>query len=108
MPRLINNYTRLKACNLEHEMSNTAALSVLVRKLLIQEAVDWQKHLATKDQETQAKPFPIFMLWLEEAGKSWELMAASGTGAKSKGANAQVHHSFFNDSEETDFAKQGR
>ena len=36
---LVNNYTRLSACDLQHEMSNTAALGVLVRKLPIQEAV---------------------------------------------------------------------
>ena len=36
---LTNNYTRLKAAELDHEMSNTAALAVLVRKLPIQEAV---------------------------------------------------------------------
>ena len=30
---LTNNHTRLKACNLDHEMSNTAALSVIIRKL---------------------------------------------------------------------------
>ena len=52
---LVNNFTRLKACKLEHEMSNTAALSVLVRKFPIQEAVDWQKHLAKQSREVQAK-----------------------------------------------------
>ena len=36
---LVNNYTRLKACNLDHEMSNTAALGVLVRKFPLHEAV---------------------------------------------------------------------
>ena len=34
---LTNNYTRLKACNLDHEMSNTAALGVIVRKLPLHE-----------------------------------------------------------------------
>ena len=46
---LINNYTRLKACGLDHEMSNTAALSVIVRKLPITEAVEWQRYLAKQD-----------------------------------------------------------
>ena len=36
---LENNYTRLKASKLDHEMSNTAALAVLVRKFPIQEVV---------------------------------------------------------------------
>ena len=92
---LTNNYTRLKACDLEHEMSNTAALGVLVRKLPIQEAVKWQEFLAEQDAPSQTKPFPSFMQWLEKAGASWELLAASGTGAKSKGGTTQVHHSFF-------------
>ena len=67
---LVNNFTRLKACDLEHELSNTAALSVLVRKLPIQEAVEWQRYLAKKDRTIQSKPFPAFLEWLEEAGKS--------------------------------------
>ena len=93
---LVNNFTRLTACGLEHEMSNTAALSVLIRKLPIQEAVEWQRYLAKKTREEQAKPFPSFLSWLEEAGASWELMASSGTGIKGKGGT-QVHHSFFSE-----------
>ena len=105
---LINNHTRLKSCNLEHEMSNTAALSVLVRKLPIQEAVKWPEHLAVKEKSEQSKPFPHFMEWLEKAGNSWELLAAAGMGSKTKGVNAQVHHSFFNDGEEVDNSKAGK
>ena len=104
---LVNNFTRLKASNLEHEMSNTAALSVLVRKLPIQEAVEWQRYLAKKDQSDQAKPFPSFMAWLEEAGNSWELMAASGTGSKGK-AGTQVHHSFFSEEDHASVEKSDK
>ena len=99
---LVNNYTRLKACGLDHEMSNTAALSVIVRKLPITEAVEWQRYLAKQDREKQAKPFPSFMDWLAEAGDSWELMAASGTGTKGKSGSTQVQHSFFGESETVD------
>ena len=88
-------------------MSNTAALGVLVRKLPIQEAVDWQKFLSKKDKEVQAKPFAAFMEWLAEAGASWELLAASGTGAKGK-SGAQVHFSFYNDGEDADPTKQAK
>ena len=105
---LVNNFTRLKACDLDHELSNTAALGVLVRKLPIQEAVDWQKYLAKKDRTDQAKPFPSFLSWLEEAGAYWELLAASGTGVKGKGGATQVHHSFFNDGEEAESSKQSK
>ena len=105
---LINNFTRLKACNLDHEMSNTAAMGVIVRKLPIQEAVEWQRYLAKQDKAVQAKPFAVFMKWLEEEGASWELMAASGTGVKGKGGTTQVHHSFFGDSEEIPPSKQDK
>ena len=104
---LVNNFTRLKACDLDHEMSNTAALSVLVRKLPIQEAVEWQRYLAKKDRTIQAKPFPVFLSWLEEAGSSWELMAASGTGVKGK-SGVQVHHSFFNEEMGNDSDKSSK
>ena len=88
---LVNNYTRLKACKLDHEMSNTAALGALVRKFPIQEAVKWQEYLAKQERDVQARPFPSFMLWLEDAGASWEPLAASGTGVKGKAGTAQVH-----------------
>ena len=96
---LVNNHTRLKACGLEHEMSNTAALGVLVRKLPIQEAVKWQEFLSEKPKAEQAKPFPFFIEWLGKAGASWELLSAAGTGVESKGGNSQVHHSFFGEEE---------
>ena len=99
---LTNNHARLKACKLEHELSNTAALSVLIRKLSIQEVVKWKEYLATKDEADQTKPFPIFMEWLKIAGASWELLAASGTGIKSKSGSTSVHHPFFGDEVETD------
>ena len=54
---LVNNYTRLKACKLEHEMSNTAALSALVRKFPIQEAVKWQEDLAGKIRKVKRDLF---------------------------------------------------
>ena len=71
---LVNNYTRLKACGLDHEMSNTAAMGVLVRKFPIQEAIKWQEYLAEQTEEAQTKPFPSFMIWLEKAGASWDLL----------------------------------
>ena len=89
-------------------MSNTAAMGVLVRKLPIQEDVEWQRYLAKQDKTVQAKPFSAFMKWLEEAGASWELMAASGTGVKGKGGTTQVHHSFFGDTEEIPSNKQDK
>ena len=47
---LVNNHARLKASNLEHEMSNTAVMGVLLRKFPIHEAVEWQKFLSEQDK----------------------------------------------------------
>ena len=97
---LVNNHARLKAAKLEHEMSTTTALAVLVRKFPIQEVVKWKEYLAKQDAEAQVRPFPSFMKWLEEAGTSWELLAAANTGARPKSNSTTVHHSFYGDSEE--------
>ena len=91
---ILNNYARLKSCKLDHEMSNTAAMGVLIRKLPITEAVEWQKFLAERDKSEQDKPFPAFIQWLEKVGTSWEMLAASGTGVKGK-TGVQVHHTFY-------------
>ena len=53
---LVNNHTRLQACKLDHEMSNAAALGVMVRKFPIQEVVKWQEFLAERDKTEQTKP----------------------------------------------------
>ena len=92
---LVNNYTRLKASSLDHEMSNTAAMGVLIRKFPIMEAVEWQKFFSRQNKAEQSKPFPSFIMWLNEAGASWELLAASGTGMKGKSGAVQVHHTFY-------------
>ena len=94
---LANNYARLKASDLAHEMSNTAAMGVLIRKFPIQEAVEWQKFLSRQPKTAQSRPFPSFIKWLEEAGSSWELLAASGTGIKGKNGSVQVHHTFYSE-----------
>ena len=75
------------------------AIGAIIRKLPIQEAVEWQKFLSKKSKADQNKPFPSFLNWLEEAGSSWELLAASGTGTKGKSGGVQVHHTFFGDEE---------
>ena len=89
-------------------MSNTAAMSVLIRKFPIQEAVDWQKYLAEQSKAEQSSPFPSFVKWLEKAGASWELLAASGTGVRNKSGNSQVHHAFYGEGEEADQSQDKR
>ena len=85
---LVNNHARLKARGLEHELSNTGAMQSLLRKLPIQENVQWQQHLAEQDPTIKSRPFPEFMTWLEKAGKSWDLLAAAGTGVSRKDGKA--------------------
>ena len=81
---LVNNYARLRARKLDHEMSNTASMEFILKKFPIQENVEWNKHLAKTDALIQEKPFPEFMNWLDEVGASWEFLASSGTGSKPK------------------------
>ena len=104
---LLNNYARLKAAGLQHEMSNTAAMGVIIRKFPIHEAVEWQKFLSEQDKSELNQPFPAFIRWLEKAGTSWELLAAAGTGIKGKSGTAQVHHSFYGEEgQESDKVKR--
>ena len=81
---ILNNQARLEAVGLLHEISNTAAMQTIVRKLPIQEAAKWHEHLAKEEPIKRAKPFPIFIQWLKIAGESWELLAASNTGYRPK------------------------
>ena len=80
---LKNNYARLKYKSLEHEMSNSHTMEIILKKFLLQENVKWSEHLAEMDARVREKPFLEFMKWLDKAGSSWELLAAQGTGAKS-------------------------
>ena len=44
-------------------------MDLLLKKFPIHENIEWNKHLAEKDQATQSKPFVEFMLWLEKLVK---------------------------------------
>ena len=105
---LINNHARLKASGLEHEMSNSATMGVLLKKFPIQEAVDYQKYLSEQEKADQCRPFPFFIKWLEKAGASWELLAASGTGIKGKSGSQQVHHTFYGEEDDGSTNKNKR
>ena len=80
-----SNYAKLKCRKLEREIYNTHTIELILRKFLIQENVKWSEHLAKAGDTIQEEPFPEFMRWWEEAGASWELLAAQGTGSKPGG-----------------------
>jgi hypothetical protein len=108
---ITNNSARLSAANLSHEMLNTAAMATIVRKMPIHEAVSWQKYLAQENPETQTKPFPVFLKWLELENKAWELSAASGTGKTKNSRNVgnRSSHTFYGvlEQEEEERGHQG-
>ena len=70
-----NDYAHLKFHNLEHKVSNQHSMELILKKFPIQENLEWKKHLAKTSSDTGEKHFPEFMVWLEEVGHSWEMMA---------------------------------
>ena len=74
---LVNNYERLKDIHLEHEMSNTSVMSVIVKKFPRLVSEKWHEHLLTKTSSERVKSFPIFISWLstqKECGNAWCLL----------------------------------
>ena len=66
--------------NLEHEMSNTSVMSVIVKKFprVIKER--WHDYLQDKTLEEKAKPFPVLIQWLQRQKEKWVCMVASNIG----------------------------
>ena len=83
---LENNYTRLVNLNLEHEMSNTCAMSTNVGKFPRVIAERWTEHLATLTKENKQKPFTSFITWLGSRKEVWQQMAVTEMNQKSQGA----------------------
>ena len=74
---LEQNYNRLSSMDLQHEMSNTSVMSVIVRKFprLIEER--WHDHLLDKKEDERAQPFPIFINWLRREKEKWLCMMST-------------------------------
>ena len=51
-------------------------MELIFKKFPIQGNLEWMKDLAKTSTETREKPFLEFMVWLEEVGRLWEMMAA--------------------------------
>ena len=72
---LSRNFTRLKNIGLEHEMSNTSAMSWILRKLPMSVGEKWQEHLAVRSPAEKMKPFPVFIEWMMLKKEIWGKMA---------------------------------
>ena len=75
-----NNFNRLTSMNLQHEMSNTTTMSVIVKKFprVIEER--WHDYLIDKTPDEKADPFPVFITWLKRQKEKWSCMVASEVG----------------------------
>ena len=76
---LENNYNRLKNMNLDHEMSNTSSMSMILRKFPNSVTEKWAEFIVQQDSAVKTKPFPTFVLWLISQKKIWEHVAAVET-----------------------------
>ena len=73
---LEQNYNRLSCMDLDHEMSNTSSMTMIVRKFPNAVAEKWAEHIVAQDNAAKAKPFPVFIKWLLSQREIWERMAA--------------------------------
>ena len=81
---LENNFTRLKKIELEHEISNSQAMSTIVNKFPRSVSERWHQCLSGKTSAEKTKPFPIFIEWLNSQREVWERMSA-GEAVKKRG-----------------------
>ena len=61
---LENNFNRLKGLNLEHEMSNTSTMNLIMKRFPRLVAEKWNEHLSAQDSDVKARPFSEFIVWL--------------------------------------------
>ena len=67
-------------------MSNTAVMSVIVKKFprVIEEK--WHDYLLDKTSEKKAKPFLVLIQWLQLQKEKWACMVASNIGWRGEGS----------------------
>ena len=90
-----NNYNRLSNLKLEHEMSNTATMSLILRKFPRSHAEKWSESLASQEVDVKGKPFPYLVKWLSTQKEIWDGLIAAGfsSNGKSDPLNADVFYS---------------
>ena len=91
---LENNHTRLKKIELEHEISNSQAMSRIVNKFPRSVSERWHEFLSGKEPAAKTKPFPVFIEWLDSQREVWERMSAAEA-AKKKGPLYSNKRNFF-------------
>ena len=74
---LHNNFNRLTSLNLQHEMSNTSVMSIIVKKFPRAVEERWHEHLLDRSPDDKAKPFPVFIAWLTRQKEKWACMVSS-------------------------------
>ena len=79
---LENNFNRLKNLSLEHEMSNTSAMSLIVRKFPRLIGEKWNEYLCQLTYTVKSRPFPEFVTWLSSQREMWERMCDNEIGRK--------------------------
>ena len=72
---LHNNFSRLKALDIEHEMSNTSTMSNILRKLPRSVSEKWAEYISSKSSSIKERPFPEFIVWLNSMKPIWEQMS---------------------------------
>ena len=88
-----NNHQRLKAADLEHEISNSSTMKFLVNRLPLMEADQWQKYKTDLPKGEKSGLFSAFLKWLEKSGHAWEESVADGMGRRNK--DGKTTNSFF-------------
>ena len=74
---LERNFNRLKSPGLEHEMSNTSTMTMIIRKFPRGVAEKWTEYLSALEDAVKAKPFEAFIGWLGSQREIWERMSTT-------------------------------
>ena len=91
---LENNFNRLLSIGREHELSNTTAMSAILKKFPRAVSEKWHESLTSKTNDEKAKPFPVFIEWMKSQKETWERIAATDVGRKGAGP-PKTDGSFF-------------
>ena len=65
---LESNFNRLKSMNLEHELSNTSTMILILRKFLNNVVEKWAEPRLTLEGSAQIRPFPAFRIMSLKSG----------------------------------------
>ena len=93
---LESNFNRLKSMSLEHEMSNTSTMTLILRKFPKSVVEKWAEHRLSLKDSAQTRPFPAFIDWLVLQKKIWEQVAA--TDSSTAGPNSVSSFASLGDS----------